>query len=408
MGDILTIEEGIINPDMFYPVAPYNSYENAEAKDHKFPRYAIQGLAKEFADLHSGYLESPWAFWANSFLTCLGNLFADRFTLESQLRPQPRFYTVLLGESADDRKSECIRQSVSFFSEIFPEYPICRGVGSAEGLAEWLRSHCPSLLVFDEFKTFASKAMTGPSVLLSCVNTLFEENRYQNCTKGHSIQINSAYLSILAASTVQTYQRMWTPSFMDIGFINRLWIVPGRAQRRVSIPLSIPEREKAPLKKILSFMFESVSRFVPPICLPITPGAHDIFSDWYGRTSGSVFTKRLDTYGHRLMILFSINEGKAEVTPDIAERVVGLLEWQRGVRKEYDPIDAEGKIAKLEQLIRKGLAKGPLDKRTLQRQLHYERFGLSAWNTAMKNLEDAGEIVYDPKGKLYERKEENS
>ena len=27
---------------------------------------------------------------------------------------------------------------------------------------------------------------------------------------------------------------------------------------------------------------------------------------------------------------------------------------------------------------------------------------------AIKNLEDAGEIIYDPKSKLYERKEENS
>jgi len=392
---------------MLYPLVLYNSYENREAKDDQFPRHAIQGLARAFADLHAEYLESPWSFWASSFLTCLGSLFADRFTLQSQLQPQPRFYTVLLGESADDRKSECIRQTANFFSEIFPEYPICRGVGSAEGLTEWLRSHCPSLLVCDEFKTFVSKAMTGPSVLLSCVNTLFEENRYQNCTKGHSIQIDSAYLSILAASTVQTYQRMWTPSFMDIGFINRLWIVPDRAQRKVSIPLSIPDREKAPLKKILSLMFESVSRFVPPISLPITPGAHEIFSDWYARTSGSIFAKRLDTYGHRFMILFSINEGKAEVTPDIAERVILLLEWQREVRKEYDPIDAEGKIAKLEQLIRKALSKGPLDKRTLQHQLHYERFGLSAWNTAIKNLEDAGEIAYYPKNKLYEKKQEN-
>jgi hypothetical protein len=404
MGDILTIEEAMINPDMFYPLVSHNSYGNAEAKDQKFPKDAIQGLAKEFADLFSEYLESPWSFWANSFLTCLGSLFADRFTLESQLRPQPRLYTVLLGESADDRKSECIRQTVNFFSETFPEYPICRGAGSAEGLAEWLRSYCPSLLVYDEFKTFASKAKTGPSALLSCVNTLFEENRYQNCTKGHSIQIDSAYLSILAASTIQTFERMWTPSFMDIGFINRLWLVPGRAHRRLSIPLSIPEREKAGLRAILSFMFKHVSEFVPPISLPITPEAHEIFSDWYARTSGSIFTKRLDTYGHRLMILFCINEGKSEVTPDVAKRVVGLLEWQQGVREEYDPIDAEGKIAKLEQLIRKALAKGQLAKRTLQRQLHYERFGLSAWNTAIKNLEDAGEIVYDAKNKLYERK----
>ena len=36
---------------------------------NNFPRQSIRGLAGEFADLYSNYLESPWTFFAFNFLT---------------------------------------------------------------------------------------------------------------------------------------------------------------------------------------------------------------------------------------------------------------------------------------------------------------------------------------------------
>ena len=121
--------------------------------NNPFPKHAIQGLAKEFADLYSQYLESPWSFLAFSFLTCLGTVVANRVTLESAIEPQPRLYTILLGESADERKSECIKQTVNLFSETFNlletfglNFVPCFGVGSAEGLAAWLKKHSLTLL----------------------------------------------------------------------------------------------------------------------------------------------------------------------------------------------------------------------------------------------------------------------
>jgi hypothetical protein len=51
-------------------------------------------------------------------LTCLGNVVCRRITLASVIRPQPRLYTVILGESGDDRKSTTIRLTVEFFLNI--------------------------------------------------------------------------------------------------------------------------------------------------------------------------------------------------------------------------------------------------------------------------------------------------
>jgi len=49
------------------------------------------------------------------------------------------------------------------------------------------------------------------------------------------------------------------------------------------------------------------------------------------------------------MILLTVNEGKSEVTEEITEKVIDLLQWQLKIRREVDPIDAEGSIAKMEK-----------------------------------------------------------
>jgi hypothetical protein len=81
--------------------------------------------------------------------------------------------------------------------------------------------------------------------------------------------------------------------------------------------------------------------------------------------------------------------------------VVALLRWQLDVRRECDPVDAENTIAKLEERIRRVLAKGPVGVRELQQRAHASRAGLWAWNTAVRNLEAAGEIKLDLKTKFY-------
>jgi len=419
----LCVEEGITDPRFLYQIVWNNPHGKARAYPNpdryikeivqkclsqnqnlnfnsaKFPRHTILGLAKEFSDLYSEYLESPWAFFAFSFLTCLGAHFSDRITLQSEIKPQPRMFTFLIGESADDRKSESIKQTVNFFIEALEsDFTVCFGVGSAEGLVEFMKKNPRTLLVFDEAKTFVSKANIEASVLLPCVNTLFETNRFHSHTKGHSIQLDQGFLSILGASTKDTFQRMWTPVFTDIGFINRLWLVHDHSERRFPIPREIPQDEKNLLKEKL----KSLSLTIPQgISIPITPEGKEIFSSWYMETPRTIFTKRLDTYGHRLMALFCVNENKKQVTGDITQRVIELLKWQEKIRSIFDPIDAESRIARTEEAIRRTLRGGPLGKRELGRRIHYNRIGVFVWETALKNLMSSGEILFDQKKGIF-------
>jgi hypothetical protein len=90
-------------------------------------------------------------------------------------------YALLLADSADDRKSTAISKTVSFFMESIADLIACWGVGSAEGLQKYLEGHNKKLLLaFDEFMAFVGKCKIESSVLLPCVNTLFESNYYES------------------------------------------------------------------------------------------------------------------------------------------------------------------------------------------------------------------------------------
>ena len=278
------------------------------------------------------------------------------------------------------------------------------GVGSAEGLAKALDTNPRGVLINDELKQLVNKMRIDASVLLPCVCSLFELNTYRNQTKKHDIKIDNAQLCLLVASTLDTYQNMFSSQFLDIGFINRLFIVIGDSERKFAIPKPIPEAEKDSIRKdlktVLAFWRDMTigGRFE----IPIESLALDIFEEWYFSLEQSVFTKRLDTYGHRLMVLLAVNEMKDSITPEIAERTLSLLNYQLAARKFADPIDADNVIARVEERIRRSLtSSNAIKKRDLERTCSKNRVGNWIWNTAIKNLKDSNEIGYENKKKTF-------
>lgn len=382
-----------------------------------FPSWVMSGPAGNFARSYSQFIESPVQFLYISYVTCLGHMVCEKASLLSEIGPPPRLYTAILGESADDRKSTAIKLVTNFFYEAIDDFdgfnPLY-GVGSAEGLA---RAFNPNpkldgdkpplsriLLYQDELKALIQKMKIDSSVLLPCINSLFEDDHFHSLTKSHRIELDNANLSILAASTLDTYQSMFTAAFLDIGFVNRFFIVIGGGKRKFSIPEPIPGDLKLKLRhelgEVLAFT-ESLSNG-RNYAMPLTPKAREIFDDWYHGLESSVFTKRLDTYGHRLMPLLAINEMKSEIDEGIARKVVALLDYQLAARKLADPLDADNAVAKMEQNIRRHLSMSRMRGRDLKKACHYERAGLWVFDQAIKNLISAKEVEYDKKLKFYQ------
>ena len=373
--------------------------DNGEEQTLQFPFEVMTGAAGRFADVYGSVLETPKEFLYMSYLTCLGSVLSKRLTLASELQPQPRLYVLLLGQSADERKSTSLEKTIEHFKSAMGSFEVCRGVNSAEGLQKILKSNQNGLLVsLDEFKQFVSKCKIDSSVLLPCVNTLFESNNYESRTKSSEIKLEDAHLSLLTASTIQTYERTWDSSFTDIGFNNRLFIVPGTAERKHSFPAKVSVQDKFILKLKLEKVLEHVGKSME---LDITDSAKAIYDEWYMNMERSVHAKRLDTYAMRLMSLIAVNDLKNEVDEETVRKAMNLCDWELAVRKLYDPIDADSSIAKLEEKIRRQLKRKALKDYQLKRSVNANRAGLWFYSRALDNLKRAGEIAMNKKKRWY-------
>jgi hypothetical protein len=390
--------------------APEESSAN-KVKDPQLPPSKLvfpdimSGLAGDFAKLYGQYLESPEHFFYTAFLTVFGLSVADTLYLKSQCELQPRLYLVILGESAQARKSTALEEVVKFFKNFFKQgtFAVCRGAASGEGLAKVMEESKKALLYYDELKMFVSKCNIKQSTLLTATNTLFESNCYENRTSKNSIVIENAYVSMLAASTIDTFAGMFNDKFMHIGFINRLFLVPGDTDKCFPFPKEIPQGD---IKELHNQLQERLALIQNMNSISITPNAEKLWAEYYVKLKemNSPFTKRLDTYGLRLMPLIAINDSEAQVDEVTVQKVIDLIRWQHNIREIHDPKDIKGTVAKMEERIRRALSIKPKWRKTdLQRRVNYSQYGIWVFDQAVKNLEKNDECIFNAKSKSYRK-----
>lgn len=225
---------------------PRNEFEECDiGNETQFPDIVMTGAAGRFADTYSNYIESPKEFMFMSYLTLLGAYGSRLIKMDTVLNTQPRLFTVIVGESADSRKSTAIKKVSELFKIVTEGLFIVNGLGSAEGLQQILKpddysGRIPNTLIcFDELKSFMDKAGIKNSVLLPAVNELFENNTYHSAVKKRMVEINDAHISLLAASTLATYETIYTSAFINIGFPNRIFLVVGKGKRKYAKPKSM-------------------------------------------------------------------------------------------------------------------------------------------------------------------------
>ncbi len=371
-----------------------------------FPESAYVGVAADFADTFVTACESPKSYFYLSFLTCLGALVGDRVCLQGATRAPARLYTVLLGPSGISRKSTAIKLTADFFARHIAGFPIVRGLGSAEGLAKTIekRNYTNCLMVFDELRTFVDKAKIEGSILLSIVNTLFDETRVEHHTKGHDIELENVHLSLLSACTLDTFSNLFDANFVAIGFPNRLLLVLDESKTSIPVPRDVPPSVESALAQELGAILYGLRVYTPdnPLIVRLTPEALAIWSEFYRTIPRTVTGTRIDSIALRLAMLMALSAHKMEIDTDVIQAAIEIAKWQLAVREEVMPLEAHNAIAALEQRICKVLkSRGPLRERDLWRYVNAERVGLWAFSTALANLQQAKEVRYDPRRRVY-------
>jgi Protein of unknown function (DUF3987) len=382
------------NPSM-HAAAPLAD-SSAQDTQLTFPPEAMSGSLGEFARVMASGTEVPEEFYFAAGLTFLGATCGNRLMLNASLKVEPRLYTVLLGESADVKKSTALRNTADFFESMWaamqaqsPRPSLSYGVGSAEGLANTLNKNTLGvLLCYDELKALIDKSRIDSSTLLPMVASLFEQTKYENTTKNHTLRVDDARLSIVGCCTTDTYASMWTPEAISIGFPNRLFVVSADRKRRVSWP---EPRDLNLVEAIRQKFLHQLSRL--PRTFDMAPDARNVWDRWYRAIPSSVHAKRLDSIGFRLLGLVALTNDRECIDLATVKTVVRILEYEFAVRTLTDPIDADRTVARLEEAIRRQLAThGVLTERELRRKTNADRHGLWTFTTALKNLELAQDI----------------
>jgi len=419
----LCLEEGITDPGILYQIILHNPHGKARSypdtdkyirdiisrainqsgitlrDSTEFPFSIVSGIAGDFADLYSQYIESPKEYLFVGLLCCLGSILAGKVSVKSELRFDTRIYGLFVGESATERKSSSLEAPVGFFREFFPDVlQVCWSVGSAEGLRTRLKDTKEGrlLLAIDEMDGFVSKCKVQGSVLLQATNSLFEQTHFEHVTKDSNIKVPNARLSILGATTKAVYDRMWDEKFIRHGFVNRIFLVPGSSKPRFPVPQKIPIEEKKSLAKRIAKILSQVGDNLE---LEISEEALAEFSEWYFtlRQEDTEHVKRIDTYALRFMPLLALNDGKEEIDLETTQKAITLMNWQKNVREIFDPIDSTNEVARTEEKIRRLLSKGDKSTRDLKKALHIERVGVWFFNKAIGNLTEGfdKEIKYN-------------
>src|SRR5215471_13612012 len=97
--------------------------------------------------------------------------------------------------------------------------------------------------------------------------------------------MRGASLSLIAACTTDTYATMFDQAFFAIGFLNRLWLVADRSDKRIAIPGKIPEGRLDELRDRVRDLLGRIQAAYQtnecrPVAYPITPEALGMFEDW--------------------------------------------------------------------------------------------------------------------------------
>ena len=248
-----------------------------------------------------------------------------------------------------------------------------------------------------------NKCKIQAQVLLQAVNTLFENNEFENATKNKHVLIDDAHLSILAATTLQTYERIYDREFIEIGFPNRVFIVPDVAQRRFPIPKQISTEDHEALREQLKEITNLAGRNPR---LSINQEAHKFYGQWYLDLPDSIYADRMETYSLRLAMLLAVNDLKPIIDLETMKKATALCDWQIQVRREHDPIGAEDRTTEMEERIRRVLRKGAKSESSIKQAINpwkADNKPISLWvfSNAFKNLKNAKEIKYNGTQKVW-------
>jgi hypothetical protein len=215
---------------------------------------AWRGLAGRYRDVVSRCTEAPDVFHLGSFVAAVGCLIGRKAWVCCPHRVYPNFYSLLVGKTANARKTTAYQFSIDLFDEVqellYDDHAKrLNGLASPEGLAlamKYRDSQEPYRIlgIEDEFRSLITKGgQRAVANLIPKITGLFNSPRaFEVNTKNNPILVRNPFLCLLAASTRAWFEQSLTQRDVSGGFLNRWLLFEGQAEKELPTPPPVEQR----------------------------------------------------------------------------------------------------------------------------------------------------------------------
>lgn len=366
-----------------------------------FPESAWTGLFARWRDIAAPVTEAPVEHLWLAFLLASG-LIIGRSRWISNPRPiYPNFYTLLIGNTGDSRKSTTLWLAEELITRVGAEIEIIRNPVSSEGLYEQLaqREETHALVYADEFRSLLSVAKRkGTQDILPRLQSLHSSPARDTITRREdSTTIIKPFVSLITATPLAFVQDLLGENEITGGFLNRFLIIAGNVQ--APKPRAVPPLESAwssisiPLGEVRRKLLEGAKQF------EFSPSADELWGDFYTRwrlartkVNQRVADLTARTFEHVIKIaaVYSILAGEEAVSGRALAIAIKVGDWLESNAREVFGETGLDRRSKAQNAILRQLKKsktGALYVRVLQQNLSGTVTG-AEFRDALKILAD--------------------
>lgn len=321
-----------------------------------------------------------------------------RFYYGMDLYPNGQF--VYYGETGD-KKTTATKRSISLI-EKDKQVRVLQGVGSGEGLADWLGkggSSVSHLLYLSELSELLKRGSWDKATLKTVLTNLYDcPSVYEVPFRNKSILIREPTLTLLACTTPALFGQETSDHDIYNGFVNRMLFVTGCPKEAIALPTT-------PVAGLLARVeadIEGALQGLPSETLDMSYSTaskelwESFYRDWQYRDWPPLVKAaltRIDSYILKLAMVYSVLEGTApEINPDQLNAAISVGEYAaRCTEHLILKYQRKSRTVQLEDRIYDAIKSKPgITRRELQRKVG----GCSsqAFNRALDEMKRAGKI----------------
>lgn len=380
-----------------------------EEKDEPLPNFTdcLSGSIAEYARAVEPDL--PMEFKVMAAVTKIGLALSGRVELFGYDNLQPRFYSALVspkwhGKSAAIEKMKLDNEAWYGLLDSLDSAPVlvtnfkeraCAVISQASQEREG-RICTRILLSPDELKDVFEKSKASKEAkgnIGTMLLKLFEGNRCSNNTKkGGNQVVDTAHLAMLGGCTPEGYYTMWQNISGAAGGLQSRFTTIGTNS------LQVPQRRRPSDVKAATEAFARITNQVtsPMPVIYTSDEAEEVMADWWETVQLNEQVARLSDIIRRFLVVLAVTNDTDRVDVRLMEQGIDFGRHVLKARERFNPKDSVSNIQDFENRIETAFDKhGPMTDRMLMNAIHPERHagGYGAFNTAKRNLADAGRII---------------